>query len=197
MFLHTFDLGKTAVWNWKHSAKEKLKTIRENNKSATNSTSTKKVRKNPFQKENDSLKEFIERLPKMEFHYCRNETSKYYLLPEWTSKMSLYDYYVSDWCSSNYVASLSVAKFNNTLDTENVSLFQPKKDACETCISYKLGFISDDMISEKDNDKNSKEYVFAVDVRALLSAPKSNVSSLYHKSKLNIHNCCAFNLKTK
>lgn len=39
--------------------------------------------------------------------------------------------------------------------------------------------------------------MFAVDVQALLAAPKSNVSSLYYKSKLNVHNFCAFNLKTK
>lgn len=146
----------------------------------------------------------------MESHYCRKETSKYYLLPEWTSKKALYDYYVSDWCSSNNIPPLSVAKFNNTLESEKISLFHPKKDACEKCMSFKLGFVpedehkfhitkKDEARAEKDNDKNQEDnnIVFAVDVQALLAAPKSNVSSLYYKSKLNVHNFCAFNLKTK
>lgn len=73
-------------------------------------------------------------------------------------------------------------------------------------MAHKLSYICDDehrhhMASkkearaEKENDKVKKEFVFAVDVQALLSAPKSNISSLYYK--LNIHNFCAFNLKTK
>lgn len=104
---------------------------------------------------------------------------------------------------------MSVAKFNNTLETEKISLFQPKKDQCEKCMSYKRGFISADehslhlmrkeeARSKKENDKNQKDVtVFAVDVQALLSAPESNVSSLNYKSKLNVHNFCAFNLRTK
>lgn len=77
-------------------------------------------------------------------------------------------------------------------------------------MSFKLGFVpedehkfhitkKDEARAEKDNDKNQEDnnIVFAVDVQALLAAPKSNVSSLYYKSKLNVHNFCAFNLKTK
>ena len=210
MVLNTLDVGKTAIWNWKQSSKENFAIARKSNQSVTEITTMKKTRKNPFQNEVDSLKTFLNSLPKMESHYCRKETSKYYLLPEWTSKKALYDYYVSNWCSSNNIPPVSVAKFNNILETEKISLFQPKKDACEKCMSFKLGFVpeeehklhitkKDEARAEKENDKNQEDnnIVFAVDVQALLSAPKSNVSSLYYKSKLNVHNFCAFNLKTK
>lgn len=36
-----------------------------------------------------------------------------------------------------------------------------------------------------------------MDTQAVLLAPKSNVSSLYYKTKLCTHNFCLFNLKNK
>ena len=103
---------------------------------------------------------------------------------------------------------LSLARFNNTMETENIALFQPKKDLCEKCLSHKLGYMSDldynqhmqrknEALIEKQKEKEQEEFVFTVDVQAVLLAPKSNVSSLYYKTKLCVHNFCLFDLTTK
>lgn len=40
-------------------------------------------------------------------------------------------------------------------------------------------------------------FVFTVDLQAVLMAPKSNVSSFYYRTKLQVHNLVFFNLKNK
>lgn len=127
-------------------------------------------------------------------------------MPEWVSKKALYNFYVSEWCSSHNVGYLSIAKFYNSLDSENIALFRPKKDECEKCMSHKLGYMADtdhkSHIDRKnaarvEKDKMNEEFVFTLDMQAVLLAPKSNVSSLYYKTKLCIHNFCFYNLKNK
>ena len=90
----------------------------------------------------------------MESHYCRKSTSKKYILPEWSTKKSLYNFYVSEWCLSNNIAHLFVARFNNTMETKNIALFQPKKDLCEKCLSHKLGYMSDPGYNQHMQRKN-------------------------------------------
>jgi len=95
----------------------------------------------------------------------------------------------------------------NALEIKNISLFQPKKDQCATCCSYKMGHITEDIYkmhidkknearAEKEKDKENEDYVFTLDLQAVLLAPRSNVSSLYYKTKLCVHNLTMFNLKT-
>lgn len=48
---------------------------------------------------------------------------------------------------------------------------------------------------EKYKDKKRQNHVFAVDLQAVLKAPKSNVSTLYYKTKLQVHKL--FKLKNK
>ncbi|CAG4981288.1 unnamed protein product [Parnassius apollo] len=198
MFQNTLCITKMTIWNWKK--------VKEN--TSHNENQNVSARKNPHEEEVESLKEFFNDIPKMESHYCRKTTSKLYLLPEWTSKRALYKFYEKDWRASRNIKPLSIAKFSNTLEIENISLFKPKKDECEKCLSHKLGNISDAELKEhinrknearieKENDKNSEELVFTMDTQAVLLAPKSNVSSLYYKTKLCTHNFCLFNLRNK
>jgi hypothetical protein len=42
------------------------------------------------------------------------------------------------------IAPVSVAKFSNVLEAENISLFRPKKDQYEKCMAFKLGHITQD-----------------------------------------------------
>ncbi|CAG4986049.1 unnamed protein product [Parnassius apollo] len=46
---------------------------------------------------------------------------------------------------------------------------------------------------EKQTDKANNSLVFTVDLQAVLMAPKSNVSTLYYKTKLQVHNLCFYN----
>lgn len=76
------------------------------------------------------------------------------------------------------------------------------------CTAYKSRNLSqidyDQHISKKDEARNEKikdkenaKNIFVMDLQAVLLCPKSNVSSLYYKMKLKVHNFCIYNLKTK
>lgn len=137
----------------------------------------------------------------MESHYCRATSQKKYLLAEWHSKQSLYEFYVQDWCKSMKKDALSIATFSKTFEEKNMALFHPKKDKCEKCVGYRVGQVSEDEFNshiqkktearkEKEKDKKEGKYLFTAD----LMAPKSKVSTLYYKIKLQVHNLCFYNL---
>jgi len=50
---------------------------------------------------------------------------------------------------------------------------------------------------EKENDKFSINEVFTMDLQSVLLCPKSNVSSLYYKTKLIVHNFTIYDIKKK
>lgn len=47
---------------------------------------------------------------------------------------------------------------------------------------------------EKVQDKEDEKIVFTIDLQAVLMAPKSQISSLYYRTKLQIHNLTFYNL---
>lgn len=82
----------------------------------------------------------------------------------------------------------------------NLALYHPKKDECEKCIYFKNGSICEeeyeshmqrkqDARNEKDIDKREGKYVFAV------TTPKLKVSTVFYKTKLQVHNLCIYNVK--
>lgn len=90
----------------------------------------------------------------------------------------------------------------------NLSLFRTKKDECDACVAHKTGNLADEQFAlhrekrqearnEKSKDKESDNMVFCMDLQSVLLSPKSNVSSLYFKTKLIVHNFTFYNLKTK
>nr|CAH7748643.1 unnamed protein product [Callosobruchus chinensis] len=105
---------------------------------------------------------------------------------------------------------MSSASFVNMMVDQNIALFAPKKDECDKCVAYKTGNLSDqdyqehrlkkeEARQEKDADKNGPDNcnVYTMDMQSVLLCPKSNVSLLYYKTKLIVHNFTIFNLKTK
>lgn len=50
---------------------------------------------------------------------------------------------------------------------------------------------------EKNKDRSEESNVFTVDLQAVLMAPKSQVSSLYYRTKLQVHNLVFYNLINK
>lgn len=152
------------------------------------------------------LQIFLESLPKMESHYCRATTSKLYLEPTWTSKSQLYKFYKSDFCQNQNEKAVSIATFHKEFEKNKLSLYRPKKDLCDTCVSFQTGNISEDVYNkhikfkdearaEKHNDKQSQNEVFTMDLQSVLLCPKSNVSSLYYKTKLIVHNFTIYDIK--
>ncbi len=101
--------------------------------------------------------------------------------------------------------------FNEIFHQFNYSVFIPRKDQCDTCISAKHGNIDegsfqshikakDEARAEKAKDKENadlKKSVWTMDVQAVLLSPKTRASALYYKTKLQVHNLSFYNLKTK
>lgn len=151
------------------------------------------------------LHEFFDTLPKLESHYCRASTSKLYLEPIWQSKSHLYRVY-KDFCGDRNERPLSIATLHKEFDNKKLSLYKPKKDQCDTCVSFETGNLSKEKYNEhlqlkkeardeKLKDKESINDVFTMDLQSVLLCPKSNVSALYFKTKLIVHNFTVYDIK--
>lgn len=191
MFLNTLAVGEIAIKKW----------------AKTNSVEKNQV---PDQQKNkvgiEELNKFLDDLPKLESHYCRQNTSKLYLETIWHSKSQLYKAYCRDFCTENNTKPLSRATFSIAFDKKNLSLYQPKKDKCDVCVAFETQNIEkheydhhitlkNEARQEKNNDKSSNNEVFTMDLQSVLLCPKSNVSSLYYKTKLIVHNFTIYDIK--
>ena len=81
----------------------------------------------------------------MESHYCKRSSSRRkYLEPFWKSKQQLYKLYKDDWCVNKGAEPLSTTIFHQQFEENNLSLFRPYKDECETCVAYRVGNIGEE-----------------------------------------------------
>ena len=90
---------------------------------------------------------------------------------------------------------------------ENLSLFSPKKDLCDTCVAHENGLITDVEYNnhiakknaaraEKEKDTKNEEFVFTMDLESVLLSPRSNVSAMYYKTKLIVHNFTIYHMRS-
>lgn len=157
------------------------------------------------------LKYFLNSLPRIPSHYCRANSSREYLEPIIENKNHLYKIYC-DKCISLNKEPLSRWSFDNIFKEKNLSLFQPKKDQCDTCCAFKAGNLSEDdyhnHITRKDAAREEKKkdkdlalagevHVFTHDLQSVKLCPMLQASALYYKTKLCVHNFTMFNLATK
>ncbi|CAG9814670.1 unnamed protein product [Phaedon cochleariae] len=197
MFLNTLGVGEKMVKNWVSAAIKdgclensgmKQAMIQEKKKS------TSKIKQDISRVKH--LREFLERLPKIESHYCRKKTGKLYLEQNFKSKTEVYNLYS--------------CKFSNEFEDLNLALFKPRKDQCDVCSSYKMKQVTEEQYvahikakdlarAEKETDKaraiREEIHCFVVDVQAVKLCPVLQASSLYYKTKLQIHNFTVYNLK--
>lgn len=200
MFLNTFDLGEKSVRMW----------CMRNQSGIPISTSP---RPSQTHTERDNhLQLFLNLLPKMESHYCRANSTKIYLEPNWTSLKELHSFYQKKATEDN-IKPYAWTHFIQELNKQNITLFQNRKDQCDTCFAftetrvdqsvYDLHILRKTMgRNEKSSDKRLAEMdntmkVFCVDVQAVLLAPKLNVSLAYYKIKLKLHNFTSYDLVTR
>ena len=102
-------------------------------------------------------------------------------------------------------------RFREVFHQENYSVFIPRKDQCDICVSAKHGNIDDSIFqarlnskdqarAEKSADKEAaqeKKSVWTMDLQAVLLFPRTKASALYYKTKLQVHNFTLFDMKTK
>ena len=105
-----------------------------------------------------------------------------------------------------------IEEFNNM----NLSLFRPKKDQCDTCVSHEAGNVTDEEWNqhrssvdaarrEKETDKQEamsqegekKTLVVTMDLQAVLLSPRLQASALYYKTKLCVHNFTLYDLVSR
>lgn len=158
----------------------------------------------------DFIKHYLSMLPKLPSHYCRRDSTKLYLEPLIQSKSQLYNLYV-EFASSSSKPIASRKLFCDVLSEENISLFYPKKDACDICCAYKVGNVLEEDYQchlerknmareEKGKDKQAAKdsiiYTVTADLQAVKLCPQLTASALYFKTKLAVHNFIVYNLGT-
>lgn len=194
MFLNTLGVKDWVIKNW---AKSDMEINQLRNSVGGKQTQDLRIK---------SLHEFFDSLPKLESHYCRASTSKLYLEPIWTYKSQLYKLYKTEFCTKRGENCLSIATFLKEFDNKRLSLYRPKKDLCDICVSFETGNLTEEKYNEhvqmkkeardeKSKDKESTNEVLTMDLQSVLLCPKSNVSSLYFKTKLIVHNFTIFDVK--
>lgn len=234
-FLNTFAIGEWAVRNWVMNSEHGMSgrpnttvkeattesnpnevigqpsTERTNDKNTRNLTSPKAAITKGKTENKLFAVDFLNKLPKMESHYCRKDTSKLYLEPIINSGQQLYKLY-TDSCRSEDKIPVCRFTFMEVVTSMNISLFQTKKDQCNVCCEHKVGNISEekykDHIKAKTEARDEKETdkaracrgecnVYTVDLQQVKLAPALQASALYYKTKLCCHNHTFFNLQTK
>ena len=103
------------------------------------------------------------------------------------------------------------ARFKEVFHQENYSVFIPRIDQCDICVSAKHGNINDSIFqahlnsqdqarADKSADKEAaqeRKSVWTMDLQAVLLCLRTKASALYHKTKLQVHNFILFDMKTK
>lgn len=158
------------------------------------------------------LKTWLTNLPNLPSHYCRNVPAyknKKFLYPG-TTKSGLYEEYQTAAAESG-ARVVGYKVFSTIFDAENFSVFIPRKDQCDLCVSAKHGNTDQDTYdahirakdearAEKARDKemaDDKLSVWTMDLQAVLLCPQTKASAMYYKTKLIVHNFTLFNLATK
>lgn len=154
------------------------------------------------------LNDWIVSLPKMESHYCRNNSKRLYLEGPFNTKQEIYDLYLEK-CKIDNVTPFKRNSVMKVFEENRISIFKPRKDQCDTCISYKTKQVTDEEynkhIIEKNRAREEKEIdkekakagecmVFTVDLQSVNLCPKTMASSLYYCMKLKVYNLTIFDL---
>lgn len=154
---------------------------------------------------------FLEMLPKLPSHYCRQSSTKMYLEPTFQTKQELYRQY-KEFCSGSQNKPISWSSFHQLMEKKNISLCSPKKDKCDICCSHETGKLNDNLWkahiekkeiarAEKQRDKleafKGNIHCVCVDMQAVKLCPMLNASSLYYKTKLIVHNYTVYDMATR
>ena len=198
MFLNTLDISGWQANNWK------LNALQRNTRKA-------KVRQEKHKSSGRKLaSEFLDSLPKLPSHYCRQSSKKQYLYDEIPNQVKLYQVFV-EFCGNKGQDAPGRNVLARERKAKNIDFDQPKKDRCDTCVSNETGNCDADKFTEhiakktsarnaKNEDKvdqDTSHSVWTMDVQAVLISPRLNASALYYKTKLASHNFTMYNLKTK
>lgn len=156
-----------------------------------------------------AAKSQIKRLPVLPSHYARAESNRLYLPADYSIK-KCYDLYAEE-CDE----PISFSTYRSIFNSLNLSIHNPKKDACSTCECFKNkpNKSEEDKLKQEEH-LNRKERArmlkteakllarmdpttaaaFVFDFEAQLLCPKGKASLFYYSHKLICYNFTIFNL---
>lgn len=207
MFNNTLDIGEWSTHSWVLQKANSTSDTDVNGDLVPAQPEIIQRKSNRFSLKRDALREFFHSLPKLESHYCRSGSQRLYLEPIWQSKLALYCEYVRFCENKEEREPFSTKIFYEQFNENKLSLFRPRKDQCDVCVSHKAGNMTDDDYlrhinrknrarQEKEYDKENATHIFTVDMQSVLLCPMLKASSIYYKKKLVVHNYTIYNLKT-
>ena len=197
IFLNTLGLRQQSVQRWK------LHAVGIKNQKVDQREQLSKQLKRRI------IREFLEFLPKLPSHYCRQNSTKLYLQADIKNTEALYDLF-KQYLIEQDKPIISLTTLKRELKEQNISFYRPKKDQCDVGVGFKTNNISQEQFDEhnvqkqkareeKRKDKDDKDWshaVYTVDVQAVLICPRIFASALYYKTKLACHNYTFFNLNS-
>ncbi|KAJ6639289.1 hypothetical protein Bhyg_12032 [Pseudolycoriella hygida] len=203
--LSTLGLRSAMVKNWIEKTPEAIDQLKRSKQAETQT-----LKRNPLQvARKDHLFVFFDNLEKMESHYCRKDSKKQYLAATFRSKAELYEVYKKYTVDNGYGQGVSYFTFSQFFDQNNLALFTPRKDQCDTCVGFIAGQVSVTKYNlhierkrrakdEKDFDKQAalegRCHVFTMDKQSVKLSPNFNASAIYFKTRMQVHNFTVYNL---
>ncbi|KAL4132185.1 hypothetical protein QTP88_009392 [Uroleucon formosanum] len=167
MYLNTLGLNKSEVRYWIQNFKNtNLPTIKcnefiEENENDNDNYAREKDRslvRKPLQKI-VTLQNFFDSLPTLPSHYCRKTSKKLFLQTDIKSWTQLYKLYTEN-CKKNSEAPVSRHTFDREKKERNIDIYIPKKDRCDTCISFENHHITNESyekhLKRKESARNEK-----------------------------------------
>lgn len=126
-------------------------------------------------KKKDFLVKFFDDLPKMPSHYCRSRTDRKYIEPNFRSLAEVYRYYQHS-CTESGEETLSYGFVCDLFKDQKLSMYQPKKDRCDTCVGHDQGHVGDKEYEEhislkeraREEKENDKERALAGQIHAFV-----------------------------
>lgn len=204
MFLNTLGLRPFTVQSWVNQSTYNIIPQQEVARSKRKLPLSGKASDLEF------LNTFIDKLPKLPSHYSRKDTSKLYLEPIFVSMQDLLNHY-RNYCQEQDRTPLSRQVFTKKLQEKNISIYQKKKDQCDTCAAYNVGNVSNEEwslhIGKKDRARDEKEIdkihaqenvciTLTMDLQAVKVSPNVNASAIFFKTKLCCYNFTVYNLES-
>lgn len=153
----------------------------------------------------------IDRFPRVESHYCRNNSTREYLNGDLTIK-KMYSLFTKE-IGEGAVASLST--YRKIFQTKNLSFHRPKKDQCGLCMSYHKGTEEvKNNLSKRFEIHNEEKNKFRLirngckeaakidptilcatfDMQQVISLPISMDNAVFYKRRLSVYNLTLYNI---
>ena len=169
-----------------------------------------------FLEERYKMREFLETLPTMPSHYCRSESNRIYLPPDFTIRKCFELYKEKRLMNNEEMGSYNT--FYDVFKSLNLSIHNPKKDQCSTCTKFmnapnpkteKMYIEHEKHLRFKEEARMRKEEAKAIagidtktlcivfDFQGILMCPKGETSVFYYSRRLSCLNFTIFDVVEK